>query len=396
MPSPNDAAVAPLPAGVPAPWAHGVPEIIGVWREMLSRSEGADLVILVDGLGSTALRTHRAHTRHLRTHEENTHTLRTLLPSSTASVLTSVFTARSPLEHGVLGYTVLDRAGQAINQLQGAPGVSPTGWLAGDRPLESVSLAARIRDSPRKVAHVGPARYAGSFLTGMLQYGWDFFGHGAQREVADAVRAALRSVGPRGLVYLHVPDLDKAGHRDGPGSEKWREALEGIDALIGTLQRTIGAGVRVSITSDHGMVAAHPDRIHDLAAALGIAPTIAAVAGEGRALMVRLHARPDDDRQGAIERLRDWVGDRGAVLERRQLLDSGVLGPVPSGAQAQGGGPGPHPSIEERLGDALIFARGDHQFTDTRFVPVASLAQKGVHGSFTREEMQVPLIRFET
>lgn len=363
-------------ASIPTPFAAQLrPGALQAFHDAILEPTGRHLLILVDGLGWDTVSDYRGYMRALKpiVHEGRRET--SILPSTTASALTSYFTGASPLEHGVLGYTTLNARGVAISQLHGAPGLHGDTWRGG------TTLGTTAMERGRRVAHVGLERYAGSFLTQMLQPKWPFFGYRRNEQIVDAVRRAFSTVSDSGFVYLHLPDLDKAGHHHGPGSDEWVAALEEVDSIVGMLLRRLAADTRITVTSDHGMIRADHTAIHDLASS-PLAGHVSAVAGEGRALMVR-STRDPGSVGPFVTRLREWVSDRGAVLDRSGMLTSGVLGPSELNTH--------HPAVDERLGDAIIFAEGAHQFTDSRFVPPQSLAQRGVHGSATEREMAIPL-----
>lgn len=360
----------------PVDWREGTPRLVRKWRDALEDGSGRDLLILVDGLGFEALERARAHARFFRAHAREIERETTIAPATTTSVLASLFTGLAPLSHGILGYEGLTASGSRVNNLTGAKDLGPREWIR-------VDISEQRQQ--RRVAHVGPARYRTSFLTGMLQPAehWDFFGYSAPGGRIGALRKALAHVGENGACYLHVPEIDKAGHRYGPGSTAWLDALEDTDRFLSTLMRALPPRTRVSITADHGMVPANFDHIADLAHAPAPLSRCTGVAGEGRALMVRFNS---SDGCPPLADLRDWVGERGLVLDAEQMLSSGLLG-NPRFADSR--------VVHERVGDALIFARGRHQFTHTGFVSAASLEQRGVHGSLSEAELFVPFLQIE-
>ncbi len=359
----------------PVDWREGEPSLVRRWRETLESRSGRDLLILVDGLGFDGLERYRAHTRFFRSHVSELERETTIAPATTTSVLASLFTGAAPLTHGILGYEGLTASGARVNNLKGTRDLDPRAWIC---------ACGYTERTERRVAHVGPARYRASFLTGMLQPAkrWDFFGYSSPGGRVGAVRKALEHVGDEGACYLHVPDIDKAGHRYGPGSTAWLDALENTDRFLGTLMRSVPAKTRVSITADHGMVEADLDQIADLAHAPGALSRCSAVAGEGRALMIRFE---ESDARPPLTELRSWVGERGRVLDAHEMHSSGILGDACAADPRV---------VAERLGDALIFAHGRHQFTHTGFITAASLEQRGVHGSLSEAELAVPFLQF--
>ncbi|GAB2544593.1 alkaline phosphatase family protein [Brachybacterium huguangmaarense] len=376
---------APWPADLlPPPYAGGaraaVPELLKpLFPGEPAADDGvADVVVLLDGVGAELLEDHYSLAPTLRALRGTTERVRTVFPATTAAAITSLTTGTPPLEHGVLGYTVLDPDGDGpLQQLTGAPGVDPEAWM----PLTSPAQL-----SPRRAVHVGPRQHEGSFLTRAAYRGWRFTPHGRREDRVDAVRLALRRTEGRGVVFVHVDDVDHAGHRHGTASEAWREALAEADAVCGALLRRLPTGTRVTVTADHGMVDTAPDLVIDLAAHPSIHARIAHAAGESRCLVLKLSDPLDAPAQQAA--VQDLLGERGLVLTRDEVLAAGLYGPptalddVPE-------------RVAARLGDLVVLARGRWTVTDSILRPAHEHPEVGVHGSLTSAEALVPLVRAE-
>lgn len=359
------------------PYADGAePALPGVLAALLPPADatavrGRDVVVLLDGVGSELLAEHLSLAPTLRSLRDTTRAVRTVAPSTTAAAITSLTTGLSPLEHGTLGYTVIDPdRGAPLQQLTGAPGTDPRAWM----PRQG--LAER---SARRCVHVGPAKHGGSFLTRAAYAGWEFTGHRRRDERVDAVRLAVRRAGADGLVFVHVDDVDHAGHRHGTDSDAWRDALAEADALLAALLRRLPPGTRLHITADHGMVDVESDRTLDLAAHQEISRRLEIVAGEPRCLMLRTTGEP-----GAVaSAIRDVAEDRALVVERAEILASGLLGPV---------GLEPDERVASRLPDMVVIARGRGSITHTGHRPPGARPEVGMHGSLTPREALVPLV----
>lgn len=373
-------APAPLawPSGLcAAPYADGAePELPRLLAGLLDPSRttpGRDVVVLLDGVGAELLADHLSLAPTLRALRDRTRAIRTVAPTTTATAMTSLTTGAAPLQHGTLGYTVIDPDRSApLQQLTGDAAVDPRRWM----PLEGLAAA-----SPRRCVHVGPAKHAASFLTRAAYSGWEFTGHRRRDERVDAVRLAVRRAGSDGLVLVHVDDVDHAGHRHGTDSVPWRDALAEADAMIAALLRRLPGGTRLRITADHGMVDTAPTRTIDLAQHPEISRELAIVAGESRCLMLR--TRPEADPGDVADRVRAVVEDHALVLEREQILASGLLGPVGCEIPER---------VAGRIPDLAVLARGRWIITDTAHRPPQAHPEVGVHGSLTRREALVPLI----
>ncbi|MGO2310818.1 MAG: alkaline phosphatase family protein [Brachybacterium tyrofermentans] len=361
---------------LPAPFAAGArPALLDVLAPLVSTPEpGADVVVLLDGVGSRLLSAHRALTPTLRRLDGQISRIRTVSPATTATAMVSLHTGLPPLVHGVLGYLTHDPvSGQPLNQISGDRSVDPRRWM----PEPTL-----VEQGTRRAVQVAPSKHAGSHLSGVAYRGWEFLGHGRGDRV-EAVRTALHRAGPDGLVHLHVDDVDHAGHHHGVDSDQWRTALAEVDALLGSLLRRLPRGTRLHVTADHGMVDTSPSTTVDLADHPTLQRLAVSVAGESRALALRAV-----DGDGAAEELasglRDLLGGRALVLDRAQVLASGLLAPVGTEVSAR---------VDGRLPDVLVLARDRWSVDDFSRRPASARAMIGVHGSLTKAESFVPLLR---
>lgn len=361
---------------LPAPFAaYARPGLLDV-LEPLSRADrtGRDLVVLVDGLGADLLEQHRALTPTLRRLADRTTRIRTVFPSTTATAMVSLHTALPPLLHGVLGLMTRDPAsGAVVHELTGHPGIDPRAWMPQPGLLEH---------SERRAIQVSPARHLGSHLSRMAYRGWEFLGHGREDRVAVTLRA-MRRAGENGLVHLHLDDVDHAGHHHGVDSDPWRDALTEVDSVIGALLRRLPSGTRVHITADHGMADTAPDRTVDLGDHPSVARLVAAVAGEPRALALTAVAG-DGAAAELASALRVLLGERAVVLERSELLQAGLLGPVDAEVSSR---------VQGRLPEVMVVARGRWTVDLLALRPEGTRRLVGVHGSLTSAESWVPLVR---
>ena len=86
----------------------------------LSLPRGPAVVVLADGLGAANIQQRAGHARYLASRLAKRDVIRTVFPSTTAAALASLTTGRMPGEHGLVGYRVLDAAGdRVVNQLNG-------------------------------------------------------------------------------------------------------------------------------------------------------------------------------------------------------------------------------------------------------------------------------------
>jgi len=178
-------------------------------------------------------------------------------------------------------------------------------------------------------------------------------------------------------VYLYHGTVDKVGHREGPDSWQWGDALEATDAELRRLVRSVPRGTLVLVTADHGQIAADPARQHDVATTPELARGVALLGGEPRAAHVYVEAGTDP--RDVAARWAGVLGADGLVVLRDDAVAAGWLGPVAD-------------HVLPVLGDVIVAARGAATVVDSRVHPASARAMPGVHGSLTPAEMKVPLL----
>jgi predicted AlkP superfamily pyrophosphatase or phosphodiesterase len=354
--------------------------VVGVAEDLFAalRGESATLpraesvvLVLIDGLGAISLRAHAGHARALTAGMAKKDVATSVFPSTTAAALTSILTGAWPGEHGLVGYSVLDRSrGVMVNQLSGweSAGVDPASWQVAPTVFEKAAAQGR------QAFAVGVAAYAGSGFSRATLRGAEFV---SAASPGDRVAAAydLAERHPGSLVYCYLPEVDKAGHRHGIASRQWVSALEDVDAA---LARRVPPSVGVLVTSDHGMVdvPAHKQFVLEAEHLAGVGH----IGGEPR--MLHVYLDPDADADGVLARWRGDLAGAADVGTRAEAIASGLFGAHVTDAAAS------------RIGDLLVVSRGNGAVYDGTAPDQRSRGMVGQHGGITPEERQVPVLRF--
>ena len=331
------------------------------------------VVVLVDGIGSTALRSRAGHARHLVQRWRKRDVVDVGFPTTTAASITSLTTGVRAGEHGLVGYSALDPAhDRVIKLLSGWDARSvPEEW----QPVPTAFERATAAGVPAYV--VGSARYAGSGFSRAALRGAAFV---PAESIADrfATTRALLDREPRALVYLYVPELDQAAHAHGWQSDRWLRVLEELDAAVGPFLDRLRPREGALITADHGIVDVPAesqvlfDRVPELVAG------VRHVAGEPRCL--HLHLEPGADADALAEAWRASEGARAHVATRAEAVAADWYGPLRDGVAA-------------RVGDVVVATRALIAYYDGRPRDQGARRMVGQHGSFSDEERLVPLIR---
>jgi hypothetical protein len=315
--------------------------------------------------------------------------LTSVFPSTTMAAMSSIWTGRTPADHGFLGrrlflseYGFLADMIRLMPALHGQPGsLMQWGWEP-EAFIPVPHLAQLLSEAGvRTVAHLyGP--HAGGGLSRLFLRGVEHvegFLNSCDMWINVQDTLVQRGEAPL-LVSVYWAGTDDVAHMYGPEDERLEAAVRQLaqsfehDFLV-DLPASAREGTVVIITADHGQVETPPQQAVHLADHPELKEMLLwPPSGEPRASF--LHVRPSYD-----EKVRNYVAaclaDRFLVLDMEQAIAAGLFG--------FGGMPS---ESRHRLGDLLLLAR-----EDSRLIPEgASAGHRGEHGSLRPEEMLVPLL----
>ena len=327
----------------------------------------AYVVMLVDGLGHELLAEHRVQAPYL--HSLLGEPPATCgVPSTTATSLTSLGTALTPGQHGLVGFTSrVPETGALLNSLFWDQPVDPLQWQP------NPTAFARLEEAGVHTTVVSKREFAVSGLTRSGQRGASYIGADDVAErVAGAVAGASRSPS---VTYVYDGDLDWHGHRAGVDSQRWRAQLRDIDEDVQEMRDELPDEVRLLVVADHGMVDSSPASHIDVDATPELRDGVELLGGEARFRHVYC-------RGGAVESVaatwRETLQDRAMVLTRDEAIERGWFGPVDS-------------RVRLRLGDVVAAARDDWALMSSKDFPY-EMTLIGLHGSLTPREMHIPIL----
>jgi predicted AlkP superfamily pyrophosphatase or phosphodiesterase len=315
--------------------------------------------------------------------------LTSVSPSTTSSALTSLWTGRSPAEHGIPGYEIwLKEYGLVASMIYHAP-ISfrnDIGSLekAGFKPeafMNLPTLGSHLRQHGVKATALQHRSIINSGLSQMFFKDVEVRGYHTLADLFVNLRHVVEDQ-PRERQYIwaYTGDLDTLSHYYGPDDERTQAGFSSFSHAFEQffLNRLSPAGRRgtlLVLTADHGQISTQREaryelsRHPDLAAKLHILPT-----GESRLMYLYVHP-------GQSEALREYFSqsfpDQFALLEPARAVERGLLGPGT-----------PHPRLLERMGDLIAAARGQAYlwWADQKNHLI------GRHGGLSEEEMLVPFL----
>ncbi|MFA9438362.1 alkaline phosphatase family protein [Uliginosibacterium sp. sgz301328] len=332
------------------------------------------VLFLVDGLGDEFLSRHRDMAPNLW--RDRATRLTSVFPSTTATAITTLMTARPASQHGLLGWFVREsHSGRLVAPL-------PMRYR-NDGPVDDPEIVRRILSEPPTF---GRARRQGHIVTLPYLAGGPYSAHhtgaasvhpyadlAALPQVVASVKAACAA--PH-FIYCYTPLLDAMGHDHGTHSPEALAALAQVDAAYAALRQALPDSLIV-LTADHGFVDSPPERNVDLGTHSALHSMLAApLSGEGRCAYC--HVRP-----GMVaafgEAAEAALGRIMHVVPSAQLFDAGLFGP------------GEEQPARERAGDWALIGRDDWTVYD-RLPGERRHPMLGVHGGLSPAEMYVPLV----
>lgn len=318
-------------------------------------------------------------------------TLTSIVPSTTSAALTTLWTGRSPAEHGILGYEIfLKEYGLIANMITHAPasfdghaGLLYSAGLDPEQFLPVETIGPHFRRADVDVHAYLHYSIHGSGLSRMHYPAVNAhsFAHPSDLWIAVRTLANQTSESKR-LIWVYYGGVDGLSHRHGPDSEQaGAEFLDFTDTMVHEFLEQINSTVAdktlVVLLADHGQLTTQKDphyelRNHpDLSRRLHMMPT-----GENR--LPYLYAQPGQT--AAVEEYleRSWPGAFN-TLPSSHALEAGLFGPGT-----------PSPNTRDRLGDLTVITHQDaYLWWAAKENPLI-----GRHGGVSQEEMLVPLLAF--
>jgi predicted AlkP superfamily pyrophosphatase or phosphodiesterase len=337
------------------------------WLPAPARGARQVVLLVLDGLGWEQLQADAIHVPTVAAGQGGPIT--SVVPTTTATALTSITTGRPPADHGVVGYRVRvdgddGHGDEVMNVLRWRP---PPGDMRRRRPAGTFQTVPPFRGLA--VPAVTRSEFASTGFTAAHLAGARLVGWSVPSTLVVEVRRLLGEGEP--FVYAYYDGLDKVAHERGLG-EYYAQELRTVDRLVGDLVEALPAGAALVVTSDHGQVEVGTSaRLPgpDLLAGVEL------LSGEGRFRW--LHARPGATADVAAAG-EEAHGDEAWVRTREQIVDEGWFGgPITK-------------EVAHRLGDVALVARAPVAFLDPADTGETRLLAR--HGSLTTAEMYVPLV----
>ncbi|MFT4172492.1 MAG: alkaline phosphatase family protein [Rhodocyclaceae bacterium] len=337
-------------------------------------SRHAIVCFLVDGLGDDFLFAHRDIAPRLWA--DRLRALTSVFPSTTATAITTLLTARSAATHGLLGWHVDDTvSGRIVAPL-------PMRYRGGE-PVREATTIERILRTPSMFAsatrathivtlpHLTAGAYSLHHADGARSHAYAGLG-----QLAEVLAQVSQAEMQPHFIYCYTPALDATAHDFGIASPQARCVLAEVEAAYVAMRAALPEALLV-VSADHGFIDAPAERCIELTAWPALYGMLAApLTGEPRMAYCRVKPAYAAQFGEAVEA---ELGHALMAVPSADLFDAGLFGPDDS------------PLARGRAGDWTLIARGDWTVRDT-LPGERKHAMIGMHGGPSRQEMYVPLI----
>ncbi len=394
-PNYNDGSIANIPATIAAllgvPFQGLAPLRPELWRPFSGRCRRI-VVLLVDSLGWDMVERERSSFDSLLQGPSIVEKITSVFPSTTTAALSSLWTGWAPAQHGLVGLRLffpdqavlasMIRFSPAFSSSAGSlveAGVNPEQFLAVPGFAEQLAKAGVPSHTfkGRDILYSDLSTIFDRGVTGL---------HGVVTfaDMVVQLRQLLEETAGQPLYsFAYWPAVDTLSHRLGPEHESVGAEIRSLfqilkSELIEKLSPTARQETLFIITADHGHVATPIEKAVLVDDHLPVQEMLLMKpAGEPR--VPYLYAR-QGCQDALLSYLNDHLTDALVARSAQAVLTAGLLGPAPHA-----------PEVARRLGDVIVITHKGRTFITKNDLDKARLFP-GLHGSLSRQEMEVPWI----
>ena len=314
--------------------------------------------------------------------------LTSIVPSTTCSALTSIWSAQSTASHGIAGYEGwLKEYGIVANMLLHKPitykgdngGLQRAGFDV-DTFLEGKRLGTHLLEHGVQTYAFLSRHIADSGLSRMHLKDTNLKMFGTPSELWVNIRRLLKKpTGKKRFIWVYWGEVDHYGHQYGPDDERVSAEFASFSRdfernFLEPLGKQPLNNTALILTADHGMKHTPVQAVYDLRRHPALDQCLHMITGENR--LTYLYIRP-----GCVDNVRQyfrktWPG-QFVLLTPEEAVSAGLFGP---GKQ--------HPRLMERLGDLIAIARDDAYIWWGK----NQNALHGRHGGLHPDEMLIPFL----
>ncbi len=334
--------------------------------------------LLLDGLGMNIVRKLPADSflaSHLKAE------LLSVVPSTTASALTSLGTAVYPNQHAVSGWFTY------LPEFEITTTILPFIERYTEVPLQERGITGPdvftqpswMPHVPGDVVVIQPQQYYDGVFAQFMRGDTPGRGYETLRQAMDSVVEHVSQARSKSFTFLYIPHIDSISHIVGPMHEEVLSTALLLDAELSRLASLLEGRARLIASADHGQtLVPHDNQIElfdgdPLLELLEVPPT-----GEGRLPLFHVQ---DQNREAFESMFEERFSDRFALLGIEEAEEISLFGPGPMSAISKA-----------RFGQYCAIPLENHTLTYLPPTIPPRSSPIGRHGALSPAEMLVPLI----
>ncbi len=336
------------------------------------------IIFLIDALGLHSLQ--RVLRKEDFFDQKNILYATSVFPTTTSASISSLLTATTPIEHGILGYILyLKEVGALVNMIElSSPTLGKVSTnFASKEILLSETIFEKILTAGVKGCVLTSKNIRSSGFSNLIHTGASIKSYQSFGDLFFKLKEILQEDGKVfGFVYWGL--LDSIGHKMGVDSEAFENELYWLLKMI---QKQVIPFIEndtlLMIMGDHGQIAtpweneiwwSWKDEIS----------TFFTLPPGGEMRMMHIYTRQPRE---VIEYIREIYSDKAMVLTRDEAIQMRLFGDTHCKKESL-----------ERIGDIILIARWNYSFYFKFTGREESLKSK--HGGLSLDELIVPLILF--
>jgi predicted AlkP superfamily pyrophosphatase or phosphodiesterase len=336
------------------------------------------VLILIDGLGYEYLK------KYGRDSELNKHCIKkitSVFPSTTASAVTALETGVAPQQHGITGWFMfLKEIGILAKILPFKARYGGELFTSENIQRKDIFTEKRIIE---KINVPGFTFYPEHIVDGQVnKKNKSLLDYKNLNRLFLLIKKTIKSSNKRKYLYAYWDKFDTLCHENGSGSKKVKKHFEELDKKIFSLSKSLkGSNTIIIVTADHGLIDTlekskkiliknHPKLIKTLTMPLS---------GEPRVAYCYVHPDKNTEFKKYVHDNLDYCCE---VYKSVDLLKKGVFGIGKVNEK-----------LIDRIGDYVLVMKKNYIIKDF-LITEKEKCHIGNHGGTSKEEMFVPLIRF--
>ncbi len=340
-------------------------------------------VVLIDGLGINVLEENLDIVEDYFP-ELTERKITSVFPSTTSSALTSIWTGKTPLDHGLIEWEIFEESiGKIINPI-------PLKDLEGndieiEKYYEGKNFVEGLNEKGINCLKFQRSDLINAPFSQAFSFGDNDFGYRFVSDMVVNLRKKLNDSGGRNFFYCHISNIDRLSHRYGPFSEEVSVELECIlkklkKDFLDKLSDERKEDTLFVIASDHGQKNVTGSEYIDLEEYGEIWELLKEKSENS---VIKPTGGPRDvylftEEPGKMtDKIHEYIDDNVDVFSIDEAVEKGFYG---TGEKSE--------LFESRSGDILLLPKNDLMVYHGK----EKSELNSIHGGLSSDEMEVPFL----